>query len=178
MPKSKKIKGEEIEKIENYPEEDYGEELASWEFPEYTKIERSKGWYISFIIVVIAMLIYSYFTNNPLFAIIITIFTVLYYITEKKEPEEARILILEDGIIINDKFIEYKVLKDFYIIYHPPVIKNLYIQPKSQLKPRLAIPLENQNPVEIRDILLKYIDEDLEKEEIPTSEGISRLLKL
>jgi len=177
MPKSKKIKEEEIKQIEEYTE-DYGKELAYWEFAEHTKVERGKWWYISFIVIIIAMLIYSYYTNNPLFAIIITLFTIIYYITEKREPEESRIIILEDGIIIDDKFIEYKDLKDFYIIYHPPVIKNLYLEPKSVIKHRIAVPLENQNPVEIREILLKYIDEDLEKEEMPTSEGITRLLKL
>ena len=97
---------------------------------------------------------------------------------ERKDPSEVQILILEDGMIIGEKFIEYKEIKEFYIVYQPPTIKNLYIQPKNQLKPRIAIPLEKQNPVEIRELLLKYIDENLEKEEIPTSESISRLLKL
>ena len=172
MPKKKK-KG-----IKKYSKEDNGELLAAWGFPEYSKIERNKSWYISFVIITIGILIYSYFTKNPLFAIIIILFTVIYTISERKEPEEIQIGILEDGLIINNKFIIYKEIKNFYIIYHPPTVKNLYIQYKSQLRPRLAIPLENQNPVEIRDLLLRYIDEDLEKEDVPTSEGISRLLKL
>ena len=175
MTKKNKIKVEEIEK---YPEEDYGELLANWEFPEYTKIERNKWWYISFVILSISMLVYSYFTENPLFGLIIIIFIILYTIMERKDPSEVQILILEDGMIIGEKFIEYKEIKEFYIIYQPPTIKNLYIQPKNQLKPRIAIPLEKQNPVEIRELLLKYIDENLEREEIPTSESISRLLKL
>ena len=173
----RKKKKEEKEEKEDITE-DYGEVLAAWEFPEYTKIKRNKSWYIFFVIITISILIYSYFTENPLFAIIIILFTVIYTIIERKEPREAQITILEDGIIIDNKFIDYKEIKNFYIIYHPPTIKNLYLQPKNQLKPRLALPLEKQNPVEIREILLKYIDEDLEKEEIPTSEGISRLLKL
>ena len=166
------------EKGEEYMPEDYGEVLATWEFPEYTKIKRNKSWYISFVIIIISILIYSYFAQNPLFAIIIILFTIIYTIIERKEPREVQMEILEDGIIIDNKFIDYKEIKNFYIIYHPPTIKNLYLQPKNQLKPRLALPLEKQNPVEIREVLLKYIDEDLEKEEIPTSEGISRLLKL
>ena len=179
IQKRKKKKEEKEEKEEKeYIPEDYGEVLAAWEFPEYTKIKRNKSWYIFFVIITISVLIYSYFTENPLFAIIIILFTVIYTIIERKEPREAQIIILEDGIIIDNKFIDYKEIKNFYIIYHPPTIKNLYLQPKNQLKPRLALPLEKQNPVEIREILLKYIDEDLEKEEIPTSEGISRLLKL
>ena len=167
-----------MSKKEDYSTEDYGEVLASWGFSAYAKIERNKYWYISFIIITIAILIYSYFSNNPLFAVVIILFSIIYTILERKEPEEIQILLLEDGLIINDKFIDYKEIKNFYIIYHPPSIKNLNLEPKNQLKPRLAIPLESQNPVEIRELLLKYIDEDLEKEEIPTSESIARLLKL
>ena len=117
----------EVEEIEKYPEKDYGELLANWEFPEYTKIERNKWWYISFVILSISMLVYSYFTENPLFGLIIIIFIILYTIMERKDPSEVQILILEDGMIIGEKFIEYKEIKEFYIIYQPPTIKNLYI---------------------------------------------------
>jgi len=86
--------------------------------------------------------------------------------------------ITEDGIFIGSKFIEYEDLRSFYIIYYPPEIKNLYFETKSVIKQRIVVPLEDQNPVYIREILLNYLDEDLEKEEIPSSESISNIFKL
>ena len=171
------------EKIEEFPEaeafqEEFGNMLAAWEFPEYIKPHRGKWWYISFAVIAIAFLAYSYFSKNPLFAIIVVLFILVYYLTEKKEPLDMEIIFTEDGFIINDKFLEYKDFENFYIVYYPPQIKNLYLQPKNHLKPVVTIPLEKESPVHIREVLLKFLDEDLKKEEMPASEGISRILKL
>ena len=86
--------------------------------------------------------------------------------------------ITEDGIAINGKLYEYKVIKNFYIIYEPPEVKTLYFEPKSLLSPRIPIALEDQNPVEIRQILRQYLTEDIDREDEPVSDQTSRLLKL
>ena len=157
---------------------DYGDVLAFWEFPEFIKHQKGTLWYVAFTIVFVALLVYSYFSDNLLFAIILVIFAVLYFSSAKDEPKIVETALTEDGIFIGSKFIPYEDFQNFYIIYYPPEIKNLYFQPKGFIKQRMVIPLENQNPVRIREILVQYLDEDLKKEEIPTSEGISRILKL
>jgi hypothetical protein len=156
----------------------YGDILAAWEFPEFIKYQRGKLWYISFTIVFLAMLIYAYFSDNLLFAIILVIFAVLYLSSVKEEPITMETAITEGGVFIGSKFIDYEDLRSFYVIYYPPEIKTLYLETKSFLRPRIAIPLENENPVHIREILLEYLDEDLEREEEPATEGISRIFKL
>ena len=178
---SKKDIKEEISKkeiSEDSHEEDYGDILAIWEFPEFIKHERGKLWYISFTIVFLALLTYSYLSDNLLFAIILVIFAILYFTSIKEDPVTMETAITEDGIFIGSKFIEYEDLRSFYIIYYPPEIKNLYFETKSVIKQRIVVPLEDQNPVYIREILLNYLDEDLEKEEIPSSESISNIFKL
>lgn len=159
-------------------EQDFGEILAHWQIPEFTKTEKTKKWYIYFAIILVLLLVYSYFNQNPLFAIILIFFTFVYWLTEKREAENLDFVISEDGIIIGNKLIEYKELKEFYIIYQPPKIKNLYLQRRNTFKPLITIPLLDQNPVEIRKILLEFMNEDLEKEEIPGLESISEIFKL
>jgi len=158
--------------------DDYGNILALWEFPEFIKHERGKLWYLSFTVVFVALLVYSYYTDNILFAIILVMFAFLYLRLGKGDPQTMETAITEDGIFIGSKFMPYEEFANFYIIYYPPEVKNLYLQPKSILKNRIALPLENQNPIHIREILLQYLEEDLEKEEAPASEGISKILKL
>jgi hypothetical protein len=173
---------EKKEKLETIPQDiatgDYGDILATWEFPEFEKPERQKQWYIWAVIIGVLLLVYSYFSQNPLFAIIVVLFAIIYFVNERRHPVTIQIALTEDGIIINEKFIEYKDFRSFWIIYYPPHTKNLYFQPKSNIKQRIIIPLQDQNPVDIRSILLEFLEEDLEKEEIPASEGISRILKL
>ena len=45
-------------------------------------------------------------------------------------------------------------------------------------RPSVTISLENQNPLEIRQILLEYLTEDVDKENESVSDGVSRLMKL
>lgn len=158
--------------------EDFGEIYAAWEIPEFTKPDRNKRWYLYFAVIAVALLVYALFTNNPLFALIIIIFLIIYFIGEKRGAATMPFALTEDGILVGQKLIEYKDMDNFYIIYYPPKIKSLYLQPKNSLKSRLTIPLLEQNPVEIRKILLQYLPEDTAKEEIPASEGISEILKL
>lgn len=178
--KNKQKEEPELEKIEDNIvfEKDLGEVLAIWDFPEFIKHERGRLWYISFGIIFVLMLVYSYFSNNFLFAIIIVIFLITYFSLEKRGPINIQVAITEDGLIINSKFIDFNDLENFYIIYYPPQIKNLYFQPKNHLRQLIAWPLEDENPVEIRRILIKYLPEDLAKEEIPTTESFSKILKL
>lgn len=176
MPKAKEFPQEKAEQY--LPEGDFGQIFTAWDFPEFTKHDKGKFWYISFTVVFVALLAYTYFTDNLLFAIILVIFAILYFTLDRKDPVIVQIAVTEDGLVLNDKLIEYASLSNFYIIYYPPEIKNLYLQPKNNLKPRIAIPLEDQNPNELREILLQYLEEDLEKEEIPSSESISKMLKL
>ena len=173
-------KANEIEKfpeIEAF-EEEFGDILAAWEFPEYVKPKRGQWWYLSFAVITISFLVYSYFSQNPLFAIIIVLFIIVYYLTEKKAPINMEVIFTEDGFIINEKFMEYKDFENFYLVYYPPQIKNLYLQPKNHLKPVVVLPLEKEDPVHVREVLLRFLPEDLAKEEMPASEGISRILKL
>lgn len=195
----KKTDREEIEKIEQIPqvepESEFGEILAAWQFPEFVKHDRSKKWYIYFVVIFAILLILSLISadltffrlaetsfglslsQSPLFAIFLIIALIFYIIGERKEPLTMQVFLTEDGVLLHGKFIPYEDFDDFYIIYYPPEIKNLYLQPKNTFKPLITLPLENESPVAIRSILLQYLPEDLEKEEIPTSEGVSQRFK-
>lgn len=157
---------------------DIGAILNSWEIPSFHKHEKPKRWYFYFTIAIILLLIYAYFSKNPLFALILVFFTLLYTLSEKQDPKKLIFAIAEDGIVIENKFITYKKIKNFYIIYQPPFTKNLYFEPKNFILPVITIPLLDQNPVEIRKQLLQYLTEDLEKEDMPNSESIGHMLKL
>lgn len=157
---------------------DYGEILASWNFPEHTQHERRSRWYIFFIIVVGLLLLYSYKTSNILFAVIIIMSAVFLTMHNRTEPRLMELKITEDGILLNDIFYNYSDFKNFVIIYRPSEVKNLYFEFKGTFRPRLTIPLEDQNPNKIRNILLEHLEEDLERENEPTSDFLARIFKI
>ncbi|MDP3970231.1 MAG: hypothetical protein Q8P90_00880 [bacterium] len=156
----------------------YGVILAEWEVPEYIKYERTKLWFVTAGSIAIALLIYSIVTFNFLFAIIISIVVGIVYLHESRHPDMLPFMILEGGLVLGERFIPYRDISSFWIIYEPPQIKALYFGVRQTFRAELPIHLENQNPVNIRRILLNFLEEDLDKEEEAAEDILGRLMRL
>lgn len=155
-----------------------GNNLLSWHFPEFEKYERTATWYIIFFITAGLLMVYAILSLSFLFAVIIVMCTIIILLWHRKEPTELDINIMEAGIEIGNKFYMYKEIRSFFIIYEPPHVKTLFILLKNRAKPRISVPLNGQNPVKIRDILLNFIEEDIDKNDEPGSDYLIRALKL
>jgi len=153
--------------------------LIDWNILEYDNYERSKIWYIIAIIVALTALIIAFWVQNYLFVIIIVLSSLIIIINQGREPDQIYFAIHDEGIILGKKFIDYSELKNFSIIYKPRQdIKKIYFEFEGVFRPRLSIFLDNINPLKIRDILLNYLQEDLERENEPLSESLAKLFRL
>ncbi|MFA6993853.1 MAG: hypothetical protein WC268_04675 [Patescibacteria group bacterium] len=156
----------------------YGKKLIAWQFPEHEDYERTRGWYIGAGIIGLLLLIYSVFTGNFLFAMIIIVTAVIIFLKATLGYKNLDFAIYERGLRVGEKFYDFKEIKDFYVIYEPPTVKNLYFDFHSWVQPRLQIPLQSKNPVRVREILLDYLTEDLDQENEPLSDAMGRMFKL
>jgi hypothetical protein len=172
------IKKPDPEKNETSLTEDVGKTILQWKFPEYEEHERGMLWYIGTGIISIAFLIYAIVVSNFLFAIIIVIIDLIILIQVNRKPDRIDFKITDEGFLIGTSFTPYRNVSKFWIIYNPPKVKTLYINFKTTIKPNITIPLENKNPLRVREVLLQYVEEDLEKEEESNSEQIRKFLKL
>jgi len=152
--------------------------LHSWTFVTNTNPNRNKSWYIWAFIIAGLLILYSILTANFLFGLIIIIAAILMFIYHHKEEKEVEFQISPQGITLDNKNYDFSNIENFWIVYNPPSIKNLYFKLKSSLVDNLIIPLNNENPVEIRKTLKKYLEEDLEKDTESDMEALSRFLKL
>jgi hypothetical protein len=159
--------------------------LKEWVIPEYTQHERSRTWYtaagmVCLILIVLSLWTPNYFFDSPniLFVSIIILTAVTLVARHIMSPHRLAVVIYEDGLAIGDQFFPYKDLADFAVVYEPPEVKMLYFHFKKFVRPRLPVPLLNENPIEIREILLRYLEENLERENEPTSDALGRWLKL
>ncbi|MFA7662331.1 MAG: hypothetical protein WCX88_00235 [Patescibacteria group bacterium] len=158
---------------------DYGKQLASWEFDEFQEHDRSLTWYIVIGVIFLGLLLYSVLSSNFLFALIIILGGATFIFGSfKKQARKIPFEIFQDGIVINHNFTSFDDLKSFWIVYNPPEVKTLYFEQSSILKGELNIPLEKQNPVRIREILLGYLKEDLEKDDESFVDLLRRRAKL
>ena len=182
MPKDKKQTQKKEEENSNFSnddqKEDHGEIFMSWDFPEHPQHEYTKAWKIWMGILGGGLLLYSLFSGSWLFTVIIVMIVLISFLHARFKGENIDFSITEDGLKFGGRFYSYRDIKVFWIAYDPPELKTLYFEFKSSWRPDLRIPLEEQNPLKIRDILLKYLDEDLEKDDEPFSDALGRILKL
>jgi len=137
-----------------------GEIHLNWQFPEYEKIDKTRNWYIGAIIVTVGLLIYSILTINFLFAIIVLLAIFMIVLRHYQAPRQVDIKIADQGIVLDGMFFPYQELKSFWFNYNPPQVKLLYLE-LHQSKKSFSIPLQNINPLKVRDILNSYIEENL-----------------
>ncbi|MDP3964187.1 MAG: hypothetical protein Q8Q20_00820 [bacterium] len=159
-------------------EKDYGKVFHSWKFKEYQEHQRGLLWHILFFAVGGGTALYSIIVKNWLFLFIILTLWIVIFITTRRQPLLLTFSIAEDGVAVDNKLYSYDTLKEFWIIYNPLESKYLYLSFQSDFRPDLVIPLENTNPVKVRETLLEYLPEDVERNEESASEIMSREYKL
>jgi len=165
------------ETIENKPT-GFGNELISWEVDEYEKHTRGPVWFTLATIAGVAMIVYALFTQNFMFAVIILMFGVIYFLSGMRDPARIHVSLTDNGIVVGETFFPFRDMRTFAIVYEPPVVKNLYINLKSRWRPLLSIPLESIDPVQVRDLMLPFAIEDLDQTEESLTDLVSRLYKL
>lgn len=162
-----------------------------WQVPEYRVPERGRSWYTAALVFITLAIFFSFFAirdwrlvflgaeSNFLFALILVLAAVVTIVNENRPPIIIDIELGPEGIKVGSKFHDYDVFKNFSVIYKPKQsIKSLYLEFKSPLNPRLSIPLRSLDALIVRNYLIKYLDEDLERTNAPLSEQLTKLLKL
>lgn len=161
------------------PAQDYlGEEIFSWTVDEYERHVRGPIWYTAAFIVGVGLILYAMLTQNFLFAVIIIMTGVIIGLSSLRDPQRILFQMTTRGIVLGNEFTPYKDIKSFWIFYEPPHFKNLYIDYRNPMTPHLKIPLEEQDPLEVRSALMEFLREELTQEQEPLSELLGRVLKL
>lgn len=152
--------------------------LLSWEFGEYERPERSKKWYLVAGLVAAGLLLYAIFARNYIFGVIIILVALIYFLYDLHEAPTVRFAITPAGVHVGRRFIRHRDIAHFWIVYKPGQVQALYLKPLHLTMPQLSIPLEGQDPLQVRGILLQYVPENLNEEDEPVSDALGRMLKL
>ena len=158
---------------------DNREAIINWDIEEYEIYDRGLSWYLIAGLINMVFIWYAFVTNNFLFAVIVIMTSFVIILHDSGEPNEVNFSIINNGLVVGEKFYDFNEIKNFAIIYNPNEdLKKIYFEFKAPLRNRLSIPLYDQDPLIIRENLLKYLAEDLERKEEPISEVFSRIFKI
>lgn len=163
--------------------DEVSEAVFFWSFPDGIKYKRNVWWYVVSLIVLGLLIAWSlaegrwFGDRNYIFAVFLVLFYLVAILNNFHAGKEMEFIITPDGVKLADRFYYYKEFDNFYIIYEEGGVRSLYLEFINPLKGRIVAPLLAQDPVAIRDFLLKYLREDLDREVEPLSERVRHWLK-
>ncbi|MCA9375580.1 MAG: hypothetical protein KC925_00785 [Candidatus Doudnabacteria bacterium] len=159
--------------VGDVPELSASDIFVQWKANEYEPISLDRRQLTLGVLLAAVLLIISIATANFLFTIVIVLASVAIYLFLNREPRVLDVALTSKGIIYGDRFLSYaNDLRLFWILYDPP-LSVLKLSQTGFTTPTLDIQLGTQDPIEVRDILLTFLDEDIDAEE-HTADRFSR----
>jgi len=137
-----------------------------WTAPEFEKREKSPAWFLAVGIFALIFFTIALLMKNFIFAVLIIISVFAIFIYAIKTPRQINFKIDGKGLWIGEKLYPYEELNSFWIFFEPSQIKELSIKSKKILAPLIKIPLLDQDPVLIRQALIKFIPEEKQEESL------------
>lgn len=157
----REIDNEEVEKYSiRYKEEVfYDGAFHKWSAPEHEPYTVGKRFYTFSTIFLALLITYALYSNSPIMAITFILIGIVGYLYLQKEPQTVNFSITTEGIVANKEIYEFDNLKSFWIFYNPPQEKLLSLRSKNTFVPYIHIPIGNEDPVKIRQIIIDFIPE-------------------
>ena len=113
-----------------------------------------------------------------MFALILVLFGLILFFFDLQEPKNIPVAITETGIVVGRTYYRYNELQSFWFVYNPPEVKTLYFATSNVLNHRLHVSLLDYDPRPIRELLSRYLHEDLDQEEEPFSDKVARMFRI
>ena len=139
--------------------------LYEWQAQEHGYAPTSARWFIILAAAVTIAAGLLAFLGNILGALAVVLVGGTIYLVAQRQPDSVRYRIMVDGIAINDRLYPYKDLQAFNIVYKPGEVKTVIVRSQKVLSPFIQMEIGNADPVEIRDVLLEFLQEDLDMQE-------------
>ncbi len=131
---------------------------TSWTTHHTRSATHHRIWYVIGALVIGAAIV-GIFAHDIIFSFVLGLGAVVLLLNTLKSHRPSHVGIHATGISINDDHHRFADMRSFWIHYYPPHIKELSLEFKKGLTHRIQIPIENQNPLELRQVLMSYVPE-------------------
>ncbi len=150
--------------------------LFRWSGTEHERYDVRPLTYLIAALVLSIIVVYALISDNPIMAITFILIGVAGYLYLNQEPRVVDFYVTSEGVIIDKELYEFDQIKSFWIFYEPPHSKILSLRMKKTLLPYIRIPVHDQDPVKIRQILLQFLPE--KKQEYSLSDTLEKIIHM
>jgi hypothetical protein len=150
----------EEEKIKTDPVVDHNQTIIEWKTPEFIPMPRGRQWYLVASAIIISLVAYAIFTDSATMAIVFILLAGLFFMTHKQAPRMLTAKLTKLGVGYDKAFYPYNMINAFWVVYHPPYVRSLYLRiANGKSYQYLKIELNYQDPTVVRNILTREIPE-------------------
>ena len=131
----------------------------SWQTFEYLHTEKTADWYWIVGIVTISIAIIAIILNNIIFAILIIISTFTLSLFASRRPDIIDVEIDSGKVKLGRVQYTYKDMDSFWVEtreFHPKIL----FKTKKIFSPYVVVYIQDHDPEDVREILLKYLPEE------------------
>ena len=133
--------------------------LISWEAPTFNYNPNKKYLALVIIFIFLGAGTLLFLKKDFLLVIFLVLYALMLIFYANKKPEVSKITLNQSSIKIDDQIYYYRNIKSFWLDYEPSGLKELSIEPKKWYLPYIKIPIEKENPLNIRSLVLNYVQE-------------------
>jgi len=112
------------------------------------------------------LILVEIWTKNYLGFLVMAVILTLIIILRNTKPKMHSFEVSDAGIKIDDEDYYFTDLSSFWILYDPPLFKDLILKSKKTLSTKIVIPLGQADPVMIHRKISEYLPEKEEKKSL------------
>ena len=140
--------------------------IYSYQALEFDKYHKSPTWYVMFSVIFVLLLIYAIITRSPITFVVFVLLFIVTLLISNKDPKEIFVEITKNGINLDQKTtFKYQDIDSFGIFIRDDV-RFISVYLTEGVMRYARIPLGEENPEDISDILEQYIIREDGKERL------------
>jgi hypothetical protein len=137
--------------------------LISWSAPAHLYTEKRPDWYWAVGIITLALAVTAFIFGDAITGIFVVVAAVALVVHASRPPHTVRYEISDRGIAFDDDLYPFLTLDSFWIPHdeEPPKI---LLKSRKLFMPLIVVYIDDVEPEEVRQVLLKYIAETEHRE--------------
>ncbi len=141
------------------------EPIVSWKAPSHIHVEKGQDWYWSVGIIALAISVVCFIFGNIVPGVFVIVATVALVLHASQPAKILDCSVNDRGVAVGDTLYTFLDL-DSFCIPHDHYPTKLLLKSRKLFMPIIVVYIEDIDPEEIRQALLKYIAEENHRESI------------
>lgn len=152
--------------------------IYEWVVEDRRTHERGWIWYLMASLVGVALITSAIVTQNFLFAILILLFAFIILLQGIIPIKKVQVGVTNPGMLVGNENFPWRNFRSFFIIYNPPYVNRLYLE-KRDKKGYVGLELNDElDPYELREIMLNFLPENIDKDDEELIDMVRRIFKI